>query len=501
MSQRLEFGAVLLGGTPVPTGEVTAPKYPTYEGPNRRSIHPIDLLARRLDPVCSSAVDPWQIAAVLESDGINDRIAREEYGFADVFELAEELFRRVPLRLPNPLRRSRRFRVKRATVEVAHGPLLAAPTVFFVALIALLGPKAVLWGGLGGLVLGWAWSLGAIRLGEQLAGRGLIQEAARALRINLYAALVLTGLSLSVALGALGGGQLVGHALGVAVGLATWFLSARVLIGFGRESWAVFALLPGVLLNLAHVLFGSHGISAAAAVTGSSLSVTLAALAGIWISRSAKPPAGPFVPPNRKDWREALGSAAFGVLCAAPVVLEAWRWAVDTPRGLAALALHFAPLALGAGVIGWQLRRFLERARDHLKAHQDPKRFVRRVRLGLLSSIARTVLILGGLSVIAYALGQQWRLVNPASVERLLANVLLGVGLMLCFLLAMQGQARRALSSLGVTVLLEVMLWVTIPGLPHLNATRAVLVGCVVLCAMTLGFVWRSLAQLRQYRF
>ena len=501
MSQRLEFGAVLLGGGPVPTGEVSAPKHPTYHGPNRRSLHPIDLLARRLDPVCSSAVDPWQIAAVLESDGINDRIAREEYGFADVFELAEELFRRVPLRIPVAPRRSRRFRVRRALVEVAHGPLLAAPVVFLAALLGLTGAAAVFYGALAGLVLGWAWSLGAIRLGEGLAGRGLIQEAARVLRLHLATALALTGLALALALNVRGPWQLAAQAGGVAAGLVVWLLSARVLIGFGREGWAAFALLPGLLLNAAHLLFAHGGVSGAAAATGSSLSAILAGLAGIWVARSAKPPSGAFLAANRKDLREAWRSAAFGALCALPVVLEALRWTTVSGRGLAAVALHFAPLALGAGVIGWQLRRFLERSREHLRAHQDPAAFVRRVRLGLLAGLARTFLILGLLSALAYTLGGPWRLVDAASVERLAANVLLGGGLLLCFLLAMHQHANWAFWSLGVTVLLEVALWALAPTLPRLTSTRGVLVGYVALFLIALTLAWRSLAQLRQYRF
>ncbi len=93
MSQALEFGAVILN----------RPAQTAFDGLNRRSLHPMDQLSRRLDWVCTTATDPLQIAAALESDGVNDRIAREEYGFADVFELAEELYRRVPLRPPQTI--------------------------------------------------------------------------------------------------------------------------------------------------------------------------------------------------------------------------------------------------------------------------------------------------------------------------------------------------------------------------------------------------------------
>ncbi|MGK5642499.1 hypothetical protein ACSNOK_29915, partial [Streptomyces sp. URMC 126] len=57
---------------------------------------PIDELARELHDVCAAAVHPDEIAAVLEADGLTSEQIAGRYGLRDAFELAAELFARVP---------------------------------------------------------------------------------------------------------------------------------------------------------------------------------------------------------------------------------------------------------------------------------------------------------------------------------------------------------------------------------------------------------------------
>ncbi|MFD8984919.1 hypothetical protein ACFV0Q_34240, partial [Streptomyces sp. NPDC059564] len=63
---------------------------------------PMDALAERLDVLVAGAVHPDEIAAILESDGMNDEYIRLTYGRHDSFALAEELFARVPRAFPEP---------------------------------------------------------------------------------------------------------------------------------------------------------------------------------------------------------------------------------------------------------------------------------------------------------------------------------------------------------------------------------------------------------------
>ena len=61
-----------------------------------RALDAVDRLALSLADLCRSAVDSLAIAAGLEAEGYNDRIAAERFGLPDLFALAEELHRRVP---------------------------------------------------------------------------------------------------------------------------------------------------------------------------------------------------------------------------------------------------------------------------------------------------------------------------------------------------------------------------------------------------------------------
>ena len=60
------------------------------------AVDPLDAL---VDPAGRAggppAVDALQVAALLEADGVTDRAARVEYGYADVFALADEVYRRL----------------------------------------------------------------------------------------------------------------------------------------------------------------------------------------------------------------------------------------------------------------------------------------------------------------------------------------------------------------------------------------------------------------------
>ena len=144
MSQALEFGAVILN----------RPEQTAFDGLNRRSLHPMDQLSRRLDWVCTTATDPLQIAAALESDGVNDRIAREEYGFADVFELAEELYRRVPLR-PLETTDPPSEPLQKTLLGLSQGLLVVPLGVLAVILTPSLGQRTVTLGVMIALALIW----------------------------------------------------------------------------------------------------------------------------------------------------------------------------------------------------------------------------------------------------------------------------------------------------------------------------------------------------------
>ncbi|MCC3779715.1 hypothetical protein K6I33_005619, partial [Streptomyces sp. UNOB3_S3] len=91
----------LVPGEPEPSHELAAAPTGTRSRP-RWAADPLDELAEELADVCAAAVHPDEIAAVLEADGLTGEQIAERYGRADAFELAAELFARVPRGHPEP---------------------------------------------------------------------------------------------------------------------------------------------------------------------------------------------------------------------------------------------------------------------------------------------------------------------------------------------------------------------------------------------------------------
>ena len=56
----------------------------------------VDQLCRQMREVCAAAVDPLEIAAALEAEaGLTGPMLRARFGCADVFTLADEMYRRT----------------------------------------------------------------------------------------------------------------------------------------------------------------------------------------------------------------------------------------------------------------------------------------------------------------------------------------------------------------------------------------------------------------------
>lgn len=84
---------------------------------------PVAALARRMQRACIDAVDVDEVAAILEANGINDRVAEREYGVPSVFALASRVVARGIADCPT---------------VVALPPVVEVPTVGQVARDTLL---------------------------------------------------------------------------------------------------------------------------------------------------------------------------------------------------------------------------------------------------------------------------------------------------------------------------------------------------------------------------
>ena len=487
----------------LPNYDAIAHETSVYVGPNRRSASPLDQLSRRLNRVCSTAVDPYQIAAMLESDGLNDRIAREEYGFSDVFELADALYRRVPGRPLGALEVLKQSPSNRMWLEVSKGLLFGLPGLLYPAAFTIFG----IWSSTLGLtfaaIVGWAWSQLMAHLAHRLIGRGNTGGAARLL-------LGLSGLGIIGTIGVLlvaaqfiVTGDLISAAKVAAVQMA-YQTAASIVFVFEREIWLFMAILPGVLVNAAYLILGSDVISPLVALSAGCGSVLLALVAaylcavnaGLWKQKRAK---GAL---RLSDYVEAVPFVLYGAGCAVFIAFDTLRfWMVQPDFAPPALGFVVIPVVLSMGVLEWQLRHFRERGVELLKQTETPALFAVRIRRVFFQALSSYGLALVALSLIAWTVTVYFGLSPAQTLMLLAANCALGVGFFSAFLLIGQHRIVVALLALVVATIVRAV-GMFAPAFPAMPQDFAVytLVSCAAFMVLVLGAVRSEVATVSHYR-
>ena len=113
--------------------------------------------ARRHCPtVCSSAVDPLEIAVALEVAGISHAVATNRYNRANVYAPSRTLWSRVPQR-PVPARPAKLPRPGDWR-DLARGVLYILPAVMLLALTKALDVELAKW--VLPVAISWGWGLG-----------------------------------------------------------------------------------------------------------------------------------------------------------------------------------------------------------------------------------------------------------------------------------------------------------------------------------------------------
>lgn len=381
-----------------------------------------DLLGR-VEQV-SDAVDADEIAAVLESRGITDRVARQRYGHDDVFDLAEWLY-------CQPRRTSRRFPTRRDRLGVPNllqGVCLAVPgmvvyTFAAGAPIPEAGPaesaSLVL-----AVVVGWAVaqaisSAGYLRLYSDPAG----------------AALAMAGGSATVTVLAVGGAVLAhtvagigGWALLFAIGQVGYCVAAATALVLGRAGLVLTAQLPaaaGAVISLTDVLPDWTGLF------GLALSpVAVAGVAAVRVHSTVRR-AGPARAGAVLSHRELAACAPYFLqgACLAILLLTGLAdWAAipgpATPIDHAAVALIVGVIAVEVELVGFGLRMA-----SALRSVRSAAGLRRAAAIALLTTVGRYLLVSDALIVFLLVLvpgerpGERW-------------HVLWALGLGTSFLLA-----------------------------------------------------------------
>lgn len=461
-----------------------------YVGIDRRSEDPVGRLSRHLDYVCTTAVDPLQIAAALETDGITDRIARDEYGYNDVFELAEELFHRVPRRLP---RSKRLLKPEGGWAELMHGPLFVMPAVFYPAIFALIGPQAMVLGMVLGTAVGWVWSMGMSWIAYRLIGRDSHDEAAEVMRKMALLGILLVGI-----VGVLLAGT-KGLDLGVAalpIGQMMFQMAASILMVYHRELWLFLCMVPGALGALVYWVLGAQPQYTAWVVGLAMLSSLVCFAVAYWTARGAR---GKGVPSTlgKFDLMDALQPMGYAALSATLMLYENARYAT----GHLDLSLSVAPLALCMGVLEWQSRVVRERSAQMLRQTRFPREFIPRAWYVFAQGLGVCVLAIGLLSVVLVTVLGQLNLMTPQGVVLIIAHLLLGASFFVNFILMAHRRMAWVLASLALVVgiyLLSLNLPIEVYATPS-HSVSYMISNLVLLVALLWG-LQGSLGQVRNYR-
>lgn len=224
--------ALRLARTPVRRDDRTPAPLPPGHGPGEQAVSRLAAeLADRIGP----AVHPYEVAALLEAEGLTADQMREGYGHANLFALATALYEQVPRTFPEPAPAADPWRPDHVRC-LLRGILFALPGLAYLLTAPLWHPgrqaTALIVAGL----VSWAWgqALGHRAHLRMATGR---REAARTL---------LTGASAGAALATATAVPLAGSApvLLAAAAQSLYLAAAGVLLVLARERLLLAALAP-----------------------------------------------------------------------------------------------------------------------------------------------------------------------------------------------------------------------------------------------------------------
>ena len=462
------------------------------------TVDPTDELVERVRPWAEQAVDALQIAAKLESEGVTDRLAVGRHARADVFDLAQEVHRRLsggpaPSRAADPAARrdgAPEPPRRRAVRDLSHGLLYLIPSAAFPAALGLLPGRSLVAVLLLAGAVGWVWSNVASWLAYQFLGARRPQSAARLLRWSTLAALPVAGL-VGLAVTTATGGSL--SLVALAVAMMAYQMASTLLMIYRAELWLGLVMVPAVGGGFTFFLVGAEAAPWALAAAGASVAAALALALGRTVATT----------------RRAASHRAVNRTVATPgtVVL------VTVYSGLGAIFLLHAqapylstrldivlvigPLLAAMGLVEWRVRRYLERAQDLLASVAGMPEFARvmrrRLAMGALTcATAVAVLampVLAGLAVVGLLSGPVLAMAGAVTA--------LGGAYFLGFVLASQRRFGTLGAALAVATAAHLAAAALLPASPLADTLTflgsAVLLGVIELTSLvgTVGQAWR----------
>jgi hypothetical protein len=404
---------------------------------------PLDVLVEQIRSVAGTAVEPLQVAAVLESHGVTDRVAADEYGRADVFELADDVYR---LLAPVPdVAATRPTGGWRAALrDLSHGLLYLLPTAMFPAVFAVLGRGSLVLALVLVGLLGWVWSGAITWLGYQWRGRGQIREAASLMRRSTAAGLVAAAGLGAVLVWTTGAGY---GLLALVVGVMAYQLASTLLVFYRKELWLGLAMAPAVGAGVAYLRLGHQlrWLSIVVAAASVLLALALGLLRTVERTGSGhRQQRARWTAPG--DRRMLLAVVLYTALTAVFLLHAEARYLL----GRLDIVLAVTPLLAGMGLVEWRAHRFDEHSRQLLTRVASPRGFVARMRRRLAAELLGCVGAVGVLAAgLLYGLSRTDRL-GPAGVVFAAAFAALAGSYFVGFILAGRGRYGRLAVAVAV---------------------------------------------------
>ncbi|MDF2269602.1 hypothetical protein P2Q00_29835 [Streptomyces coacervatus] len=448
-----------------------------------------------LEPNPPLVVDELHTATLLERQGVTDQEARDRYGCEDVFELAGEMFRRLPRR-PDPPRDETSARPPQRFVLLTHGLLYSVPGVVYPAVLVEIGGPALLRGMLLATTLGWIWGMGTSVTAYRLLGQGYPQAAAR-----IWRRLSLLGLGIAAAdammLAATGAGD---ASLAVFVVLQMSFqLASGVLVFYGMEWRLAVIVLPTFVAGgayLAHRYDVGHAVPVLITAVGTCV---LAAGVAWWAT-------GPTRQPRDRGAQPApVRPALFSVLpCIAYAVLSALFLLYNTVPFVTApldLALAMAPLVVGMGTVEWRTHRFNIQAVELVRRARTTAEFHRSVWRLLLRELALCILTLASLGTLLLLALSVAGLLTPRGMLLVTTYLVLGGAYFVGFITVNHGHFSSILGITGAVLVLNIAATNSMAQYfaPY-GEVPIFLASCVVLLALLLMALRLNIGDVHHYR-
>lgn len=318
--------ALRLAGTPARgcadhhTLALGAPRHP---GPDREAVSRLAAeLADRIGP----AVHPYEVAALLEAEGLTADLIRDRYGHPDLFSLATALYGQVPRTFPEPAPGADPWRPDHVR-SLLRGVLFALPGLAYLLTAPLWHPgrhaAALIVAGL----VSWAWGQGLGHRAHVRRATGR-REAARTLLLGAPAG---AALATAAAVPSAGAGPVILAAAAQSLYLA----AAGVLLVLARERLLLAALTP-LIAGAAVLLRWDPGPQLRAGLPLLALLATLAVTGHALRRAHAAPAVADGRPPRLLS---SLPYGLFGLAAGLLVLLEGRR----APYAVIALTLSMGP--------------------------------------------------------------------------------------------------------------------------------------------------------------